>query len=192
MSIVTISVVGSQLSVTAPYNSNFVRFAKRCTAKYQTGGEWWFDARDEARVREACLRYYGSDGHLVDVVTLRVTWPVEASTWHGPIAVFGRPVASATGRDSGARLGNGIVLLEGGFGGGGSRINWTTEAWAGTVVLVRDFPRAMAEQLILSEPDRYALEPEKPVIDREALEAERESLMRRLTEIDAMLLEAVS
>lgn len=190
MSIVKITSVGGQLHVKSPYNSKFVGQAKALGGKWRDEA-WVFDIRDEARVRELCRELYGSDGLTADTITLRIEWREEGSSDKGPIEVSGRPIARAFGRDSGAKLADGIVQLAGGFSSGGSVKNWVTRVRGGTIVLVRDFSRARAEELIAGNSDTslriYSIEPEQQPIDRDALEAERSRLQARLAEIEVLL-----
>jgi hypothetical protein len=177
---------GSELFVDTPYNSRFVKAAKDMGGKWN-GGNWKFDARDEQRVRELCMATYGSDGVTSDLVTLRITLGPGDGEYAGPVELHGRTIARALGRDSGAKLGDGVVLLEGGFSSGGSVKNWRTTVKEGTTVLVRDFPRIPAEALV-ADGDRTAqIEQEAPVVDHTALREERERLVNRLAEIDAVL-----
>lgn len=191
MSKITITATGNMVAVNAPYNSEFISAAKRLGGRWNAP-EWVFDARDEARVRALLIECYGTDGEVADLVTIRIEWTENESAKRASIEANGRTIARADGRDSGARLGDGVVLLDGEFGSGGSRANWTTTARAGTVVLVRDFPRAAAEALVAA-PGRgrqYSIEPEAPeapVVDADALRAERERLVARIAEIDALL-----
>lgn len=184
----TKSVTGDTFPVTAPYNSEFISAAKRLGGRWDAP-EWVFDARDEARVRALLIECYGTDGEIADLVTIRIEWTENESAKRASIEANGRTIARADGRDSGARLGDGVVLLDGEFGSGGSRANWTTTARAGTVVLVRDFPRAAAQALVAA-PGRerqYSIEPEAPAVDADALRAERERLVARIAEIDKLL-----
>jgi len=180
--IVTITTTDTQIAVVAPYNPEFVDAARRIAGKWHAADKSWrFDIRDEARVRELCQTIYGSDGRTQDLVTVRVRFEKAAAVRCGPIAVAGRTIARAFGRDGGAKLGDGVILESGGFRSGGSVKNWETQVVDGTAVLVRDFPRATAEQLGLDIVD------EAPVIDRVALQAERDRLVARIAEIDALL-----
>ncbi len=187
---IRIETSGSSIHVQAPYNSDFVARAKKLGGKWEKPN-WVFDARDEERVRELCRELYGSDGLTTDLCTLRIEWRTDASASASAIEVSGRTIARAFGRDSGAKAGDGIVILSGGFGSGGSVKNWTTRVQAGTIVLVRDFPRAEAERHIAeqkADDNRvYSIEPEAPVIDREALMAERDKLRARIIEIENIL-----
>src|SRR4051812_31627904 len=110
---VKIEVDGNALRVVSPYDPAFVSRAKALGGKWSAPA-WVFDARDEGRVRELCAELYGSDGSTSDVVTLRATYEGGKGKGQKPIYCGGRTVARAFGRDSGAKLGEGIVLLEGG------------------------------------------------------------------------------
>lgn len=181
---VSITTTDSQVRVRSPYNTWFAPAARKLGGNW-VEPDWVFDRRDEDRVRALCLQLYGTDGFRSDLCTVRVTYDADERELQGPLTVNGRIVAQARGRDSGARLGEGVVLLSGSFTSGGSMKNWTTRAGSGgAVVLVRDFPRAAAEALAGSD---VTIEPEAPLIDREALAAERERLVARLAEIDALL-----
>ena len=182
-----------QILVEAPFNRGFISAAKSLGGRW-IAPHWVFDVRDEERVRALCLEHYGEDDRsIVDRVTLRVTFPEGTGEYSDSIILAGREIARAFGRDSGAKLGEGVVLLSGGFCSGGSVKNWKTATRKETVVLVRDFPRAMADRLMANGGLDYekacsvAIEPEEPAIDRAALAAERARLVARLAEIDSML-----
>ncbi|GAP37882.1 hypothetical protein [Piscinibacter sakaiensis] len=180
------------IRVVSPYLPAFVAAAKRLGGRWQAPA-WVFDARDDARVREALLQHYGTDGAEASgpVVTLRVVWKPEHSAYSAPIRLAGREIAKAFGRDSGARICEGVVLLEGNFGSGGSVKNWKTCVGSkGATVLVRDVPATWVQRLADEPADGVVsveVEPEEPVIDREALAAERGRLVARLAEIDKLL-----
>jgi len=180
------------ITVSSPYNSDFVTSARRLGGRFdETPKNWVFDIRDEERVRDLCLACYGDNGRVRDTVTLRVTWKEEGGASRRAISIHGRTIATAFGRDSGARTGEGIVTLAGGFDSGGSMKNWSTRVNGGTIVLVRDFPRAVALEIIEKQkPDdnrECAIEPETPVVDRDALSKERDLLLTRLAEINTLL-----
>lgn len=180
----------TEICVESDYNWLFIKAARALNGSF-SNKKWCFNIVDEERVRAACFKYYGDDGIQRDTVTLRAEWQESGSRQCGAIEVFGRQVASATGRDSGARTKSGVILLEGGFSSGGSYKNWETKVASGTVVLIRDFPRAAALELVEEcEPDDrllYSIEPEQTVINKDALAAERERLMGRIAEIDSLL-----
>lgn len=183
---VTITTTAQNVTVHSPYNSEFVDAAKRLGGKWRDNA-WVFDAREESRVREICRENYGSDGLTANLCTIRVKLGPRDNQLCGPIEIFGRPIARAFGRDSGAKLCTGVVLLEGSFSSGGSHKNWYTTADTGTVVLVRDVPRSRVQEKLDAGDTRISVEAEQPIVDREALMAEREKLAARIADIDAIL-----
>lgn len=192
---VSIKAAGSEIRVSSSYSPAFVVGAKRLGGRW-AAPNWVFDARDEQRVRELCIEIYGTDGAPTAICTLRVVYESGHHASADAIRLGGREIARAYGRDSGAKLGAGVVLLAGGFGSGGSMKNWTTKTHSetGATVLVRDVPVAMAERLIAELAANgiqgvlsIAVEPEAPKIDVAALTAERERLVARLAEIDRLL-----
>lgn len=190
---VTIDRSDDKVIVRCPYNLLFVNEAAKLRGIFEkTTKSWSFDARDESRLREICLEYFGCDGISLDVVTLRILWRKRSFANEEPICVYGRPIAGARNATSGAKLSDGIVLLQGHFdsGYGSKNVEWTTTVSADTVVLVRDFPRTKARKLETEQPHEsrhYSIEPEHPVIDRPALEAELLRIRERAAHIEELL-----
>jgi len=192
---VAISIADGSIRVKAPFNPEFAKDAKRLGGRWDAPSRTWtFDARDEQRVRDLCFEVYGQDGLRSDLCTIEVVFAPGESCCCGSLTVCGRTVARATGRDSGATLGDGVVLLKGGFSSGGSVNNWTTRTLnSGATVLIRDFPRQGALEILeqgKTDPDQRWLtrivEEEQPS-PRQALEAEKAALAERLAEIDEKL-----
>lgn len=188
---IAVTLTALNVLIKSPYNSVFVEDARKLGGKFnRDSNSWAFDVRDEQRVRDLCFRVYGNDGVRKDQVTLRIEWIQDTRSSVGPVHALGRTIARASGRDSGAKLGDDVVILAGGFTSGGSMKNWTTEVSTGTIVLVRDFPRVAAEELVAKEKSsyrKYSIEPEAPVMDREALKEERQKLQARIIAINALL-----
>lgn len=180
------TLTATTIQVESPYNREFVSQAKLIGGRW-SAPFWVFDIRDADRVRDVLMDIYGEDGSVQDRVTIRMTLTSEHDKRGGPIVVHGREIASATGRDSGARLGRGIVLIEGKFDGGGSVKNWSTIVRTDATVLVRDVPRAAADRMLADPELNASIEPEAPVINRVELESERDRLIARLAEIDQLL-----
>lgn len=177
----TIHTTETQIVVTGEYNSEFVAKARTLAGKW-VAPSWVFDIRDESAVRAACLECYGTDGHRTDLVDVEVRFGPEDDTHTAPIMYCGRTIARAFGRDSGAKLGDGVVLQSGGFTSGGSVKNWYTRAKEGTSVILRDVSRA----LVVKTGGEYTILTTTP-IDRDALLAEKAQLLARLAEIGATL-----
>lgn len=191
---ITVTVSGGEIRVVAPYNAEFIARAKKIGGKWGPGA-WAFDVRDESRVRELCRDVYGEDGAPVERVTLRAVFAPQYSVCRESITLAGRVVARAFGRDSGAKLGDGVVCIEGGFSSGGSMKNWDTIVGrSGATVLIRDVPASMAERVISDLPRGVVsaeIEPESDCIaDVEALKNEREQLTARIAQIDEALAKA--
>ncbi len=154
MNDVEITKSGTRLTTKTPYNPDFSPKAKKLGGKWDKAARvWTFDARDEERVRALCARLFGTDGSPVaaeDLLTVRArpdVCDVRRGSAAGELWICGRKVAGVTGRDSGARLGEGVVMIAGGFSSGGSVKNYRCMWPGGTVFEVRDVPRALAEKL---------------------------------------------
>lgn len=183
-----IKILDGKLLVESEYNPAFVQAARRLGGKWESPF-WSFDVRDEADVRALCLECYGTDGlTAVELVDLQVTIPEDVSEIGGrqdSIYLFGRVIARAWGRDSGAKLGNGIVIKQGGFSSGGSVKNWITAVQDGTVFIMRDVPKSLVDTH-----DNKAFIVEviaKQSVSKENLNAEKELLIKRLAEIENLL-----
>lgn len=188
MSNITVRVENGRVYVRSPWNEEFVKDAREQLSGKFIAGEWVFDVFNEQRVRKLLMELYGCDGITTDTCTVRVVLDEDDDAKQGPICVYGRPIARATGRDSGATLSPGIVLVEGSFTSGGSMKNWWTKVKNGrAVVLIRDFPGATARRLVSEGKDWISIEKEAPSIDRAALEAERDRLLARLAEIEKLI-----
>lgn len=189
----SVIITNGTMRVVSPYNTEFVAEAKNMGGKWD-GKVWIFDARNEASVRSHMMNTYGTDGTTEpDVVSIRVEVPDTEKGYSGPITLAGRVIAKAKDRDSGAQLGSGVALIDGGFDSGGSRNNWCTVVDSGgAVVVIHDFPRQRAERLA-KNPGKFKVSIETPqavTIDAEALRSERERLLARIAEIDALLSQA--
>jgi hypothetical protein len=196
--------ISENIKVSAPYNTLFVSKAKKIGGKWNKP-HWEFDIRDEDRVRALCMEIYGSDGLQSNLCTIRVLYDSSDVASQGPIEFHGRTVAAATSHNSGVKLGDGVVVITGGFTSNGSIKNWVTQAKKGTACLIRDVPRAIVEQMIKEGGDGISIESEitqiktlprplpvekrktLPTIDREALEKEKNRLMWRISEIEMLL-----
>lgn len=184
-----------QMIASSPYHPDLPAKAKKLGGKWSAASKAWiFDIRDEDRVKDLYRNIYGTDGDTPtgDLVTLRVNFFEGASDLHGGVFVGGRCIGRATGRDSGASLANGIIIIDGRIYSGGSVKNWRTVVAEGTIVEIRDIPREKALEVIASgqtdSGDTIKAEILEPTsINREALEAEREKLLARITEIEAIL-----
>jgi len=177
---IKIDINGASLTVTSPYHPDFPKRARSLGGKW-AAPKWVFDVRDEPRVRALCREVYGDDGEtpVGDLVTLQVSFAPSVSM-HGEragIYLAGRCVAQAYGRDSGAKLGHGVVLVHGtagkvGWGltpdavrSGGSMKNWMTVIEGPCVIEMRDVPRAAADKAIAEAEQKIAAGRPYPTIE---------------------------
>ncbi len=177
------------ICVVSPYHPDFAPAAKKLNGKWNADKrQWCFDARDAERVGELCIRIYGTDGQTPtgDLVTVRLTCVEGDFACKTGIYFAGRCIAYATSRDSGAKLGEGVVFLKGNADSAGSAKNWRTDVAKGSVLEIRDVPRRAIPEI--SEP--YTIEIIEPAHSEKitGLQAEHAKLMARAAEIDAELL----
>ena len=190
MSTVTITTENGKTTVRAPYHPGWPKEARNLGGRW-AGGAWVFDARDELRVRALADEVYGTDGGpgAEDTVTVRIPVGDVRGERGGQPATryrYGRKSATRGGRDEERRLGDGVLLVSGGFeDSAGSHNYLQLGPLDGTFVEVRDLPRSVAVQH-----DLEIVGDGGP--DHEALRAERERLHARLAEIDAVLGEEVA
>ena len=122
----------------------------------------------------------------IERITVKLTFCRDVIVERGPIIIYGKQIASASSRDSGARVGQDVVFLEGEPGSGGSRNNWNTYIDAGSVVQVNNVPETMLSET-LPDGATYEIMSNPATPSREALLAEKERLLSRLREIEKML-----
>lgn len=150
------SISTTEISVRSPYNPEFVKKARNMGGKWQAP-TWVFSRQLENEVKQACLEIYGSDGtQNAETVAVTLTIKVDIYVAGGPIIICGRPVVSAFGRDSGARIGEGVALISGTAGSGGSVKHWRTTLSAGSVLKIIDVPRRAAEAEYQKYNDLYS------------------------------------
>lgn len=83
------------------------------------------DYKDE--VKKILLDYYGTDGSFSEKrVTIELLANQDIKAPQKPVLFAGKAVAQAFHRDSGARVGPNVALIEGDINSGGSSKNWET------------------------------------------------------------------
>lgn len=188
--IVKIDTRDGKVYASSPYHPAFVSRARKLGGKWKAAFKAWeFDARDEDRVRAACMEVYGTDGTGVATVTLRVECVKEWSGYQSGLFLAGREVVHATGKLSGAKLGSGVVLLSGRIASGGSHKNWYTIAMEGAVLEIRDLPLPAAEKALAADYEglRLSLVPPTDAEKVVRLREERNRIEHRLQEINLEL-----
>lgn len=182
-----IKISDGKASVFTPYNAEFISRIKLLGGRWNPSQKCWTvveDAVDD--VRAAMRNIYGQDDQPVsETVDVILTFEDEISSWHGPVTILGRTIASAMGRDSGARVGEDVMFLEGAPKSGGSVKNWETIVPAGCVVKLPNLPKLAITECEL--PYHVHMEVVGQDIDRAALAEEKARLLARLAEINAIL-----
>lgn len=182
-----IEINAGKANVFTPYNKDFVAKIKQIGGARWNGSArcWTVPEAEVDTVREYMRDVYG-ETDLPDEgerITVEVTF--NESAYDREITIFGRQICRAFGRDSGARLGDDVTLIEGDIGSGGSRANWNAYIHEGARFRIRNLPRTA---LSIESPYKVTVvEVQREGVDREALMAEREKLMARLAEINALL-----
>lgn len=177
---------GEVAKVYTPYNKEFIARLKLLGGKWSSAESCWkvpaFALED---TRKAMRDIYGRDDTETKTVDITIRTTEDISEHCAPVVMYGRTVASAFGRDSGAKSGNGVIFRSGSPKSGGSVKNWYTLIPEGCEIVLHAIPANMAENT--PEGVEVISITENATIDRAALEAERERLKKRLAEIDALL-----
>ena len=165
------------IEVHSPYHPDFPSRARDLGGKWNSRAELWsFDARDEEHVRALLRDIYGSDGSGEEVATVTVRHRVSGRESDSPkLFLFGREIASKFGRDSRPSLGQGVVIVEGGFPTRGGSRNYPKLRGAGTVLEIRDVPASL---IPTDDPDTWVVG---------ATDVAREGLVARIAELEAEL-----
>jgi hypothetical protein len=180
----------TQLKIESDYHPDLPKRARNLGGDWD-GAYWVFDIRDKNRVEKMYRTIYGYFGDLESITTVNVQLIASNDCTESRKGIFfaGRCIAAASGRDSGARLGEGVIIENGEADSGGSAKNWITRITEDAIIEIKDVPlskvqqaikkgnRKWAEIKIISEPDFNIFE----------LEKERELIMARLVEIDEIL-----
>ncbi|MDR0753891.1 MAG: hypothetical protein LBF04_00685 [Prevotellaceae bacterium] len=135
---IQLEIIDDKVKVTTPYHSTFVARARNLRGTWKNGA-WWFDDSLLDYVREVLIEYFGTTGETSYETCTLLIKNFNDDCYTGPVTLFGRTVARAWGRDSGAKLGDDIVFLSGIYKSGGSVKNWRTEVENATFEL-HNFP----------------------------------------------------
>lgn len=145
---VEIIVKGQQIGVRSPYYPAFIEAARRLNGRWNASDKaWYFDMRDMETLKEILIKHYGEDGGGEDVERVTLRLDMNRYPLRGDVDYFaGRQLFQRKERDSRVMLGEGVVIISGGFyDAGGSRKNPIIgQCEAGTVVEVRDVPIKLA------------------------------------------------
>jgi len=147
---VTLKEEKGKLVVDAPFCPSFVNAANRLNGDWSpTAKRWYFRPGLRPQVEASLLVNYGCDG-VSDPG--RVDVRIEALTAHvvdqQPVSIGPVLLATAWGRDTGAKPCDDVAILHGEPRSGGSVKNWKTVVPAGVVFQVSGVYRPLAERLV--------------------------------------------
>lgn len=177
------------IALRCPYHPELVPLMRKLNARWNPP-LWYLDAEDEETVRSICYEIYGTTGHgMPDLVSVRLHVSEDIEALQGGVFLGGRCIARATGRDSGAKLGPKVVVIEGRPPySGGSMKNWRTIVPGDSVLEIRKLPLPAAQRLVEAEDDRFfANIVGRKTPDLDALKDRRQELIEELAEVEKMI-----
>lgn len=185
-----IDVKGNSAQIHTPYNGDFVRRMKNIGGA-RWNGKCWVIPSDAIDVcREIMREIYGrcdlDDG--IKTIRLRLNFSEDViSETCGDVIILGKTVCRAYGRDSGGRPGDDVSFVKGKPESGGSFRNWYSIIPAGSVVVLSNVPEKLFSSFDCSSVPGLEIEIIDEEPERELLLKERERLIKRIAEIDALL-----
>jgi hypothetical protein len=103
------------------YNSHLVKSCRELGGRWDAENKIWVFSSIVADKIDELDEEYNDDCVVAEIEAI-----ADLSNWQGPISFCGYTIARATGRDSGATLGDEVSMIEGKISSGGSAKNWTT------------------------------------------------------------------
>ncbi len=169
------------IAVYCPYSPRFTDFAHMRKGVWSDQQKCWlFDKRDEFAIRQTLVDIYGTDNFAACAkCDVRVSLN-EFNTKVTRLFFCGREIARRRYADRYVDLGEGVVVVSGGFPDEGQHIN----ARENTVLEVRDVPVLAAERLKTKYPDGVVI---LGGFGLEQLYAERDYLRARLAKLDVAI-----
>ena len=178
------NIENQKLAVYTEYNSEFIARVKEIGGKWNHHEFAWFvDYENKDALRQICLEIFGTDGTTDNTVKVKLTALDDLASW-GSYKIAGKILVRVWDRDSGARPGDGVILLSGKINSGGSRKNYSAQIDKGSVFRLS----LSRDRLSEINPDEWKYEIiEKEDDARAKLLAEKEALEKRLAEINNLL-----
>lgn len=189
---IKVELTGEKALLYTPYNAGFVSAVKRIGGARWTGDAWQIPADALENARKMMLKHFGETDEMQgETITVRATVVSDQNLEElcRPVTSLGKTLARATGRDSGARVGDDVVLVSGDIDSNGSVKNWKTWIKRGTVFELHNVSKSLYENgYDMYNSDIMAYELVDDAADRrKSLIEERERLVARLAEIDKAL-----
>ena len=179
-----------KIIVTTYYNRKFASKARNLRGQWDSVKKAWvFDESVEEYVKQALIDIFGVTGEIQYETCSLLIKDFTAWETRGEVELFGRTVARAFGRDSGAKLGDDIIWVSGSYHSGGSVKNWTTEVENGTFE-IQNFPleRTKFDDVRKAVEDGWCeIKVNKKKRSREEIESEIAALKSKLSELEEEL-----
>ena len=175
-----------KIRIYTPYNANFVKSMRKLKGKWNEGA-WEVRADLIDAVRKIMRENYGRDDLPVKTVNIKVRNTDRlASDYCSGLEMFGRSICYASGRDSGAKIADGVAFIKGGCTSAGSMKNWYTRIEENSEFIIYDLPESA---LNLENPYKEDIEVEvlEARVNKNELIEEKEILLKRIAEIDELL-----
>lgn len=148
-----------KIKITTPYHPIFVKKIKGAGASWSSDSKTWnMDARNIGIARKIMYQIYGRDDTPCELIDVKVYVKQSIIADRAAITMLGKVIASAYGRDSEAKIGEGISFEEGAPRSGGSVKNWFTKIPEGSIFTIWDVPKAAWEQKIFVPEDGVQFE----------------------------------
>ncbi len=187
-----IEVKNGVANVYTPYNPDFVKKIKGIGgAKWNSSEKCWSIPETAVEAaREIMTDVYGySDTKENETISLKVTFNESISEWRDDVVLFGKVLAHAYGRDSGARVGDDVAYISGGATSGGSVKNWNSVVKKGSVAILSNVNKAVYEKSKNDYNDDIIIEVLETKSSKQQLLEEKERLLKRIAEINKLLQE---
>lgn len=173
-----------------PYNPEFVKKIKGIGGAKWNGSKkcWTIPENAVDAAREIMQQVYGcSDISENETISLRLKFDNRISADKQDIVMFGKILAHATGRNSGAKVGEDVAYTSGGATSGGSVKNWESVVKEGSIVTLSNVNKNLYEKYKDAYDGGITIEVISEEKSKKSLLEEKERLLKRLAEIDAML-----
>lgn len=183
---------GGKIAIYTPYDKKFVQTIKRIGSARWNGDAWTVPEDYIDDVRDIMKDIYGRDdlSNCGETVDAEVDFLKDyGEKWSG-VVFCGKTLAQAWGRDSGAKVGDDVILVGGDIDSGGSRANWTTEVSQGAKFIVKNIPKARFDKEkdeLNQDKTRISYKIISKTIDKDALLEEKARLEKRLAKIEEAL-----
>jgi hypothetical protein len=185
-----IKVENGKANVYTPYNTDFVKRVKGIGgAKWNDTEKCWTIPETAVEVaREIINDVYGySDVNENETVTLKLAFNERVSSKRSDVVLFGKILAHAYSRDSGARVGDDVAYISGGATSGGSRNNWESVVKDGSVVILSNVNKSVYEKTEIEYDIIVGVIENKN--NKKSLLEEKKRLQKRIEEIEKLLQE---